>query len=84
MSKKKDKTTEVTTNKKVFKVKIKTQRCKGCLLCIAQCPAKHLILSEDLNDLGVRYAKINKANPCTGCGICYLFCPDSCIEIYEE
>ena len=65
-------------------VKIEKDKCKGCQLCIVNCPTKHLELSSSLNKRGVTYAKIKKGTNCTGCGFCFLICPEACIEVYEE
>jgi 2-oxoglutarate ferredoxin oxidoreductase subunit delta len=67
-------------------VKIKSEKCKGCGLCVHYCPVKHLDLSSDLNKKGVRYAfiKPTQANVCLGCGFCFHICPDACVEISIE
>lgn len=70
--------------KKKFQVKIKKDKCKGCGLCIAYCPIKHLVFSQDLNKKGRKYAEVNKENKCIGCGACFLVCPDAAIKIYEK
>lgn len=64
-------------------VKINKDSCKGCGLCIFNCPTKHLELSKDLNKKGVTYAKIKPGTKCIGCGFCFFICPETCIKIYE-
>lgn len=71
------------SNKKYF-LKIDNEHCKGCELCIVNCPQKILKLSENVNKLGYRYVEIIDTTKCTGCGRCYLMCPDYLIEIYLE
>ncbi|MEI8349304.1 MAG: 4Fe-4S dicluster domain-containing protein [Candidatus Omnitrophota bacterium] len=66
------------------KVSITKDACKGCQLCIAFCPTKHLVLSRELNKRGVRYAKAKEETKCVACGFCFLVCPDACLEIYTE
>ncbi|MFN3550276.1 MAG: 4Fe-4S dicluster domain-containing protein [Endomicrobiia bacterium] len=70
--------------KKRYILKIDSEHCKGCELCIFNCPQKVLRLSENINKLGYRYVEIVDVIKCTGCGRCYLMCPDYLIEIYEE
>ncbi len=55
--------------------KIKTERCKGCGICVAFCPKKVLAIDT----LG----KVYVANPeaCIACGQCELRCPDYAIFV---
>ncbi len=62
-------------------VRIATERCKGCELCVPACPPKVLSMSATQNDAG--YAVPELAPGCTGCGACLLVCPDFCFEIYR-
>lgn len=64
-----------------YKVEINKQRCKGCRLCVFFCPVKHLELSEDLNNRGVRFAVAKEGAECIGCGFCFVICPDVCVKI---
>ena len=54
---------------------IKSERCKGCGICVAFCPKQVLALDP----LG----KIYVANPeaCIACGQCELRCPDYAIFV---
>lgn len=63
------------------KVKVDKKRCKGCLLCVAFCPKKNLKPGEVINESGIFPVTVVCEDACTGCGICYLMCPDCCIEI---
>jgi 2-oxoglutarate ferredoxin oxidoreductase subunit delta len=65
-------------------VTIKKDLCKGCQLCIVYCPVGHLALSLQLNKRGVRFAQIKERTHCTGCGYCFLMCPDTCISVIAE
>ncbi len=67
-----------------YQVKIKKDKCKGCGLCIAYCPTKHLSFSKGFNKKGRKYAQANKRNKCLGCGACFFVCPDTAIEIYGK
>jgi 2-oxoglutarate ferredoxin oxidoreductase subunit delta len=57
--------------------------CKGCELCVDECPQESLQLSPKINKLGYHYAVLIKDN-CTGCTNCALVCPDAVITVYRE
>ncbi len=66
------------------KIEIKSDRCKGCQLCIPVCPIGLVKVSEKLNDMGYHPAQYT-GNGCTGCGLCYTVCPEpGCITVYRE
>lgn len=56
-------------------LRIDTDECKGCGLCVVACPPKVIQLGERLNAYGYRTASYLGAG-CTGCGICFLVCPE--------
>ncbi len=56
-------------------VKINTEECKGCGLCVESCPPKVLFLAPELNAYGVHPAHYT-GEKCTGCGICFYCCPE--------
>ena len=62
------------------KVKIDKDRCKGCYLCIVNCPNGCIKVSPDLNIKGVKPV-IFSGGKCTGCTLCALICPECGIEI---
>lgn len=62
-------------DKKYCKVEIIKDQCKGCELCIVECPKGCLFMSEDFNRLGYTYAKYT-GKECTACGICFYACPE--------
>lgn len=64
-------------------VKIETDTCKGCELCIVACPQESLALSSKINIHGYRYVELVKDN-CTGCINCALVCPDVAITVYRQ
>ncbi|MFH1368099.1 MAG: ferredoxin family protein [Elusimicrobiota bacterium] len=66
------------------KIKIETDRCKGCALCIDVCPKKSLIISDKFNKAGHHPAVFVEGNECTGCGFCYLVCPEVCVEVDKD
>ncbi|GMO32783.1 MAG: 4Fe-4S binding protein [Candidatus Azobacteroides pseudotrichonymphae] len=65
------------------KVLIDTNRCKGCGLCIVECPLRVIALGEKINTKGYNYAQIAKPSECIGCANCGYVCPDSCITVYR-
>ncbi|MBN2421665.1 ferredoxin family protein [Candidatus Woesearchaeota archaeon] len=63
-------------------IKINKEYCKGCKLCIENCPKKCISLSKEVNDKGYFYAVYKEG--CTSCKFCALICPDACIEVIKE
>lgn len=64
-------------------VKINSNVCKGCELCIVACPQESLGLSAHINASGYRYAELIEDN-CTGCVNCALVCPEVAITVYRQ
>ncbi len=64
-------------------VTINIDNCKGCELCIYECPQESLTMSEKINHKGYYYAVLVKDN-CTGCTNCALVCPEAVITVYRE
>ena len=62
-------------------VRIDTERCKGCELCIPACPPRVLEMSQERNMRGVPYPLLSPG--CTGCRACLLVCPDFCFEVFQ-
>ncbi|HAX62138.1 MAG TPA: 2-oxoacid:acceptor oxidoreductase [Elusimicrobia bacterium] len=65
------------------KVKINSEKCKGCLLCVSVCPRKCIKPSEKINKAGYKFVVFNDNDKCTSCGFCFLVCPDAAIEVYK-
>lgn len=59
-------------------------RCKGCGLCMAACPKKHIRMTDQEDSRGKRMAGIEEHPDCTGCGFCYMVCPDVAITVYRR
>jgi len=74
----------ITTTKKSFVIKIDKEHCKGCELCVVNCPQKIFVLTENVNKLGYRYVEVIDETKCIGCGRCYIMCPDYLIEIFVK
>ena len=56
-------------------VRMNSEECKGCGLCVEACPPKVLRLGEGLNRYGYHPAEY-LGSGCTGCGICFFACPE--------
>ena len=64
------------------KIKIDRQRCKGCYLCIVNCPNGLIKISDKLNIKGVKPASFS-GGKCTACTMCAVICPECIIEVYK-
>lgn len=64
-------------------IKIEIENCKGCELCVSECPQDSLRMSKNINKNGYHYA-ILVDDTCTGCTNCALVCPEAIITVYRE
>ena len=62
-------------------IKIDSEKCKGCCLCVSECPRGAIGMSAVFNKSGNLFAEISDTNNCTGCALCCQMCPDMAIEI---
>jgi 2-oxoglutarate ferredoxin oxidoreductase subunit delta len=66
-------------------IKVNSERCKGCQLCIGVCPRHMLALADVLNQLGIQPVQVvGDPSQCSGCMSCTLMCPDAAIEISAD
>jgi 2-oxoglutarate ferredoxin oxidoreductase subunit delta len=65
------------------KIKIDSERCKSCRLCIAVCPKKLIAISKETNSQGFSPAEFSGEGECTGCALCAETCPDVAIEVWK-
>ena len=56
-------------------LRVDTEECKGCGLCVEACPPRLIYLSSHMNHYGYRTA-MYAGTGCTGCGICFMACPE--------
>ena len=63
------------------RVTIEKDRCKGCGLCVENCPQKVLAMSKEINVKGYLYARPAQPHLCIGCRVCGVVCPDVAVEV---
>ena len=64
-------------------ITVDTEKCKGCSVCIANCPTGTIALSKQVNGKGYNYAYMENPENCTGCTNCATVCPDAVITVYR-
>ena len=62
---------------------VDTEKCKGCSVCISNCPTNTIALAKEVNSKGYNYAYMASPDSCTGCTNCATVCPDTCITVYR-
>jgi len=72
-----------TRQKKVFRVTINEDLCKGCDICVDFCPRNVYESSDRINVRGYYQPIIIAQDDCTGCKLCELLCPEMAIVIKE-
>ena len=60
---------------RVPSVDIDPEQCKGCELCVVECPQDVLFMTDKINHMGYVFAEYT-GEGCTGCAICYYACPE--------
>ena len=77
------------------RIEINKDRCKGCYLCIVNCPNSLIKIGSELNAKGVKPAVFSEGKPvhdksasgkpdkCTGCAMCAMICPEFIIKVYK-
>lgn len=64
------------------KLTFRTDRCKGCGLCVAACPKGLIAIAKDkINQKGHHPAELTDPEACVGCASCATMCPDCVIEV---
>jgi len=67
-----------------MKVYIDDTICKGCGICIHNCPKKVIRFSSVQNRKGFTTAEVYKIEDCIGCKLCEIGCPDFAIYVVKE
>ena len=66
-------------------VEISVEDCKGCNLCVINCPTDCLALNtSDTNSYGLHYAYVVDNDKCIACQNCSVICPDAAIIVYKK
>lgn len=65
------------------KIEVAKERCKGCGLCIMNCPKKLIKIGSNMNAKGYFTAEQIDDQKCTGCALCAVMCPDVAITVYK-
>ena len=64
------------------KLTFRTDRCKGCGLCVSACPKGLIAIARDkINQKGHHPAELTDPEKCVGCASCAVMCPDCVIEV---
>lgn len=66
------------------KIVISDDLCKGCKLCVEECPKKLIEISTSLNINSYYPAVFKHDNSCNACLLCALICPEAAIEVWRE
>ncbi|HYE68002.1 MAG TPA: 4Fe-4S binding protein [Anaerovoracaceae bacterium] len=65
------------------KIVIKSDKCKGCELCISVCPKKILEIDPvHVNKKGYHPISVVNEEECIACASCAVMCPDGIINVY--
>ncbi len=62
---------------------VNQERCKGCNICVINCPTSVIALANEVNGKGYHYAYMIDPEACTGCTNCAMVCPDTVITVYR-
>ncbi len=63
---------------------IDVERCKGCGVCVANCPSHVIGLEHAVNSKGYHFSHVENPEECTGCTNCATVCPDAVITVYRK
>ena len=69
---------------KEYEIKVITEQCDGCQLCVEFCPVDVLSIGQEFNSRMLHYAIITDIDACTGCKQCERICPSVSIYVLEK
>ncbi|MCB9557608.1 MAG: 4Fe-4S dicluster domain-containing protein [Deltaproteobacteria bacterium] len=64
-------------------IEIIDNRCKGCDLCIPECPVEIIVKSSRVNRRGLNVVEVSEMSKCIACNLCAMICPDRAIDVYR-
>ncbi|HOG41546.1 MAG TPA: 4Fe-4S binding protein [Bacteroidales bacterium] len=64
-------------------ITVDTEKCKGCGVCIPNCPTGTIALAKEVNSKGYNYLYMANPDNCIGCANCATVCPDAVITVYR-
>ena len=64
-------------------VVVDMEKCKGCGVCVVNCPTNTLALHKEVNGKGYNFSFMANPDACTGCTNCATVCPDTVITVYR-
>ena len=65
-------------------IKVDSNLCKGCNICIENCPQNVYEKSSKMNKKGVYLPYPKNEKKCKKCHLCELLCPDQAITVEGE
>jgi electron transport complex protein RnfB len=69
-----------------YRVRINSEMCKACGLCIKRCPV-HVLMLEDsplAKNKQKKAAKLIHPDQCLGCGVCVYKCPTESLSLHRR
>ena len=60
---------------------VNSHYCKGCGICVTECPVDALEMSDTMNERGYFMPRELDMAKCRRCGMCMLMCPDFAIIV---
>jgi 2-oxoglutarate ferredoxin oxidoreductase subunit delta len=67
-----------------MRIELDQTYCKGCGICIAECPKEVFARGRKRNVQGFLMPVAADADRCARCGRCERLCPEGAIEIEKE
>ncbi|MDR1658587.1 MAG: 4Fe-4S binding protein [Deltaproteobacteria bacterium] len=72
-----------TAAKRKLEVVVDFETCKGCGYCLELCPNDVFEPGQGHNAKGYRPPSPKRVDRCVGCQVCFLACPDFCLEVKD-